>query len=270
MVSWTRIDDFLTTDPEIKDRPGARTFEPPEIRKDIVFDRVSFTYEGEKRTLNEISFRIPAGERVAIVGASGSGKSTLISCMLRFYDIHEGSIRFDGVDIRDYTQESLRSAVGIVFQETFLFYGTVYSNLAYVNPKARSNEIEEACRQANIHKDILKLPNGYHTLVGERGTTLSGGQRQRLGIARAILRNPSIMVLDEATSAVDTVTESQIQESLEHALKGRTAFIIAHRLSTIRSCDRILVMDEGHLVQQGSHAELLKTPGPFADLYAKA
>ena len=135
---------------------------------------------------------------------------------------------------------------------------------------ARSEEIEEACRQANIHKDILRLPNGYHTLVGERGTTLSGGQRQRLGIARAILRNPSIMVLDEATSAVDTVTESQIQESLEHALKGRTAFIIAHRLSTIRSCDRILVMDEGHLVQQGSHAELLKTPGPFADLYAKA
>jgi ABC-type multidrug transport system fused ATPase/permease subunit len=270
MVSWQRIDDFLTTVPEIKDRPGAREFAPPVIREGIRFDRVGFSYEGEKRTLNDVSFRVRAGERVAIVGASGSGKSTLISCMMRFYDIQDGAITFDGVDIREYTQESLRAAVGIVFQETFLFYGTVYSNLSYVNPGKSFEEIQEACRHANIHDDILDLPHGYDTLVGERGATLSGGQRQRLGIARAILRNPSIIILDEATSAVDTVTESLIQDSLEYVLRDRTAFIIAHRLSTIRSCDRILVMEHGRLVQEGTHTELLATHGPYRSLYEKA
>jgi ABC-type multidrug transport system fused ATPase/permease subunit len=270
MVSWQRIDDFLTTVPEIKDRPGAREFAPPVIREGILFDRVSFSYEGEKRTLNDVSFRVRAGERVAIVGASGSGKSTLISCMMRFYDIQDGAITFDGVDIRDYTQESLRAAVGIVFQETFLFYGTVYSNLSYVNPGKSFEEIQEACRHANIHDDILDLPHGYDTLVGERGATLSGGQRQRIGIARAILRNPSVIILDEATSAVDTVTESLIQDSLEYVLRDRTAFIIAHRLSTIRSCDRILVMEHGRLVQQGTHTELLASHGPYRNLYEKA
>jgi len=267
MVSWQRIEEFLKTEPEVRDRPGARPFSPPVVRREIAFEKVSFAYEKEQRVLENVSFTVPRGQKVAIVGASGSGKSTLISCLLRFYDIQEGAIRIDGVDIRDYTQESLRAAVGIVFQETFLFYGTVLSNLQYVNPQKSFADIREACRQANILEDIERMPDGFETVVGERGATVSGGQRQRLGIARAFLRDPAIVILDEATSAVDSVTESLIQESLQNVLRDRTAFIIAHRLSTIRNCDQILVMDSGRVIQQGSHEELRNAEGMYRRLH---
>jgi ATP-binding cassette, subfamily B, bacterial MsbA len=218
--------------------------------------------------LTDVSFRIPAGSVVAIVGPSGSGKSTIINLLARFYDVASGQLLVDDLDVRDVTVESLRGQIGIVLQENVLFSGTLEDNIKYGRADATAAEIKEAATAANAHEFISQLPDGYATVVGERGVKLSGGQRQRIAIARAILRNPRILIFDEATSALDTASERLIQQAMDRLMKGRTAFIIAHRLSTIQNADRILVMEQGRLAEQGSHAELLARAGLYAKLHS--
>jgi subfamily B ATP-binding cassette protein MsbA len=215
-----------------------------------------------------VSFHIPAGQVVAIVGPSGSGKSTIINLIARFYDVASGQLLVDGHDVRDVTVESLRRQIGIVLQENVLFSGTLEDNLKYGRAEATPAEIRAAAAAANAHDFITELPDGYATVVGERGAKLSGGQRQRIAIARAILRDPKILIFDEATSALDTVSERLIQQAMDRLMKGRTAFIIAHRLSTIQNADTILVMEQGRLAEKGSHQELLAAGGLYAKLHA--
>jgi subfamily B ATP-binding cassette protein MsbA len=215
--------------------------------------------------LVNLSFRVEAGERVALVGPSGGGKTTLVSLLPRLYDVSAGSIRIDGTDVRDYRLRPLRGAIGIVQQDSFLFSGTVRENIAYGRPDATDEQILEAARAANAHEFITALPDGYQTMLGERGVNLSGGQRQRMSIARAVLKDPRILILDEATSALDSESESLVQEALGRLMVGRTCFIIAHRLSTVRDADRILVLDKGRIVECGDHDELVGR----GDLYAR-
>ena len=219
-----------------------------------------------KNVINDLDLTIKPGETVAIVGMSGSGKSTLINLLLRFYDVNRGELKVNGTNIKDYSLEYLRSKIAVVFQESYLFYGTVAENLRIVKPDATDEEIVAAAKQANAHEFIKELPQGYDTLVGERGATLSGGQRQRLSIARAILKNSPILVLDEATSSVDAASEKIIQETMENLTHKHTTIIIAHRLSTIQNVNRILVFDKGRLVQSGTHSELEKQPGIYQKL----
>lgn len=256
-VALERIIDFMRLSPDLEDRHHSHRMTVDQAHGHIEFSDVCFHYREDTPILRDINLDVSPGEKIALVGPTGSGKSTLVSLLLRFYDPANGVIRVDGHDIREYKQNSLRRNMGIVFQDTFLFYGTIRDNLLFANPNRSEDELVEACRAANVLDSIMEMPDGLDTKVGERGATLSGGQRQRLAIARVFLKDPPIVVLDEATSAVDTVTERLIQESIERMLAGRTAFIIAHRLSTIRNCGRILVLDHGSIAEIGSHEELL-------------
>ncbi|WP_148715390.1 ABCB family ABC transporter ATP-binding protein/permease [Chitinolyticbacter meiyuanensis] len=256
---------LLAEAPEITDAPDALALQ---IREPSVeFRNVSFRYEPDRPILHDVSFRIPAGHTVAVVGGSGSGKSTLARLLLRFYDVESGSILVDGQDIRAITQESLRSAIGVVPQDTVLFNDDIAYNIGYGRRGASGTQIVAAANAAHIHRFIQALPSGYHTEVGERGVKLSGGERQRMAIARAILKNPPILIFDEATSALDSQSEAAIEAELERISRDRTALVIAHRLSTIAHADEILVMEHGHIVERGNHAELLARHGIYAQMW---
>ena len=234
---------------------------------DISIEDVSFAYNNGETVLDHISIHIPQGETVAVVGPSGGGKSTLCQLIPRFYDVTGGRILVDGVDVRSVTQHSLRQNIGIVQQDVFLFAGTILDNIRYGRPDATEDEIIEAAKRAEIYDDIMNMPDGFQTYVGERGVMLSGGQKQRVSIARIFLKNPPILILDEATSALDSVTEARIQGAFDELAKGRTTLIIAHRLSTIRNAHRIIVVDDNRIVEEGTHAQLLASGGEYAQLY---
>jgi subfamily B ATP-binding cassette protein MsbA len=266
VVAAERVFEFLDAPIEIRDAPGSRPFEG--VRGQIAFEGVSFQYRDGEPVLQDVSLEAPAGTVTALVGPSGAGKTTLMDLLGRFYEPTAGRITLDGQDLRDFEIASLRQGLGIVSQETVLFHDTVRSNLAYGLPGPISDEaLERAARAANAHEFIARLPLGYDTVVGERGTQLSGGQRQRIAIARAILRDPPILILDEATSALDSESERLVQAAIERLLEGRTVFVIAHRLSTIQRADQILVMEAGRVVQRGRHDELLAMGGLYRHLH---
>ncbi|HSK21495.1 MAG TPA: ABC transporter ATP-binding protein [Longimicrobiales bacterium] len=260
-----RIFEFLDTPIEMVDSPGARQFES--VRDAIRFENVSFSYTSDAPVLADVSLTARRGTVTALVGPSGAGKTTLVDLVARFYDPTGGRITIDGIDIRDYSVKSLRRRMGVVTQETVLFHDTVRANIAYALPDATQDGVERAARAANAHDFIMQMPDGYDTVLGERGTRLSGGQRQRIAIARAILRDPPILIFDEATSALDSESERLVQEAIEHLLEGRTVFVIAHRLSTILNADQIVAMDGGRVVQRGTHDELLAEGGLYRKLY---
>jgi subfamily B ATP-binding cassette protein MsbA len=258
---------ILDTEPDITDAPDATPL--PRVEGRITFDAVSFAYEGDLDVLHDIDLDIAPGEIIALVGPSGAGKSTLFNLIPRFYDPTDGTVRVDGHDLRAVTKTSLREQIAIVPQETLLFGGTIRENIQYGRLGAAEDEIIAAAQAANAHQFITELPNGYDTVVGERGVRLSGGQRQRVAIARAILKDARILLLDEATSSLDSESESEVQEALSRLMQGRTTIIIAHRLSTVRVAHRIAVLDKGHLVELGTHDDLLAKPdGLYAHLYA--
>jgi ATP-binding cassette subfamily B protein len=258
---------LLEVNVEVADKPAARPLQVAGGR--VEFDRVVFGYDPERVILHDLSFTVPAGHTVAIVGPSGAGKSTLSRLLFRFYDIAQGAIRIDGQDIRDVTQASLRAAIGIVPQDTVLFNDTIYYNIAYGRPEASPAEVEEAARLAQIHQFVMALPEGYQTRVGERGLKLSGGERQRVAIARTILKRPRLLLFDEATSALDTRTEKGIQDSLRQISEGVTTLVIAHRLSTVVDADRIIVLEQGRVAEQGRHGDLLAQGGIYAAMWAR-
>ena len=260
-----RFIELMATEPTIQDAPDA--VELSQVRGEVELDHVSFTYPGSSEVLHDIDLTVAAGETVAIVGPSGGGKSTLCQLVPRFYDVTEGSIRVDGLDVRQVTQRSLRRAIGIVQQDVFLFADTIRENIRYGRPDATDEEVEQAAHRAELLEDIRTMPQGFDTYVGERGAMLSGGQKQRVAIARIFLKDPAILILDEATSALDSVTEAKIQGAFDQLSQGRTTLIIAHRLSTIRSAHRILVVQDGRIAEQGSHAQLLAENGAYARLY---
>jgi ATP-binding cassette subfamily B protein len=266
MASTNRAMDLLHTEPEIE--TGNVPLPVSEVRGEICFENITFCYKGDKRpVLKDLSMHIPAGETAAIVGATGAGKSTIVKLLLRFYDVQQGRVCLDGHELRTLKLGDLRDAIGFVSQDVFLFYGTVRENIAYGRFDASMEEIVAAAKSAEAHHFIMQLPRGYDTIVGERGQKLSGGQRQRISLARAVLKDPPVLVLDEATSAVDNETEAAIQRSLERIVVDRTTVVIAHRLSTVRHADRIFVLDQGELREQGRHEELLAAGGLYGALW---
>ncbi|HHY90567.1 MAG TPA: ABC transporter ATP-binding protein, partial [Clostridiales bacterium] len=264
-TGFERFLEIMETEPDIVDDPDA--VELTEVQGDIVFENVSFSYDQKHHVLNNIDLSIPKGKTVAIVGPSGGGKTTLCSLIPRFYEIDEGKITLDGIDIRNIKLKSLRNAIGIVQQDVYLFSGTIKENIAYGKPDASDEEVMEAAKKANIHDFIMSLENGYDTHVGQRGVKLSGGQKQRISIARVFLKNPPILILDEATSALDNESERFIQKSLEDLSVNRTTLVIAHRLSTIQNADEIIVLTDEGIQERGTHEELLKKGGLYAHLY---
>ncbi len=267
LAAVDRIFELLDTQPEVIDKPKAIIFDPARVRGEIAFRNVWFSYEPGEPVLKDISFTSPAGTVTALVGPSGGGKSTVVSLIPRFYDPERGAILLDGHDLKDIKLSSLRRQIGMVLQDTYLFSGTLRENIMYGAPEASEDELLEAAIAANCHDFIMEMPHKYDTEIGERGTRLSGGQRQRIAIARAILRNPKVLILDEATSALDTESERLIQEALDNLMQNRTTFAIAHRLSTILNADQILVIEDGLVGQAGRHEELLEEGGTYKRLY---
>ena len=263
-AGFTRFLELMRTEPTIKDRPGAMELGGVEGRVD--YEHVSFDYGNGVPVLKDIDLHIEPGQCLAVVGPSGGGKTTLCQLLPRFYDVCAGSVKVDGVDVRDVTQSSLRRNIGMIQQDVFMFAGTIRENIRYGRPDATDEEIVEAAVRAQVHNEIMELPDGYDSYIGERGVMLSGGQKQRISIARVFLKNPKILVLDEATSALDTVTEQRIQASLDELSQGRTTIIIAHRLSTIRNADMIAVVEGEHIVELGSHQQLMEKDGEYARL----
>ena len=260
-----RFVELMRTEPTVQDPPDAATLE--NVKGQISVKNVSFAYDGDLAVLQDVSLEVQAGETVAVVGPSGGGKTTLCQLIPRFYEVTDGSIAIDGTDIRSVTQHSLRKNIGIVQQDVFLFADTILENIRYGKPDATEQEVIEAAKKAEIYEDILAMPDGFQTYVGERGTLLSGGQKQRVAIARIFLKNPPILILDEATSALDSVTEAKIQRAFDALAQGRTTLIIAHRLSTIRNADRIISVADGVITEAGTHETLLEKGGIYADLY---
>ena len=267
LTDLERMFELLEKQREVADAPAAKELhlaQPPEVR----FEKVVFAYEADRPILHGISLTIPAGKTVAVVGPSGSGKSTLARLLFRFYDVQDGAIRIDGQEIKQLTQDSVRRAIGIVPQDTVLFNDTVYYNIAYGQTSASKTQVEEAARSARIHDFIVSTPQGYDTMVGERGLKLSGGEKQRVAIARTLLKNPSILIFDEATSALDSSNERAIQTELRDASHNKTTLVIAHRLSTVVDAHEIIVLDQGHVVERGTHAELLAAQGRYAHMWS--
>ena len=263
-AGFSRFLEVMRTEPGIKDKPGAKEMGP--VRGEIEYKDVSFDYGNGVPVLSHIDLHVKPGECLAVVGPSGGGKTTLCQLLPRFYDVCEGSVCVDGMDVRDVTQSSLRRNIGIIQQDVFMFAGTIRENIRYGRPDATDEEIVQAAVRAQIHNEIMEMPDGYDSYIGERGVMLSGGQKQRLSIARVFLKNPKILILDEATSALDTVTEQRIQASLDELSQGRTTIIIAHRLSTIKNADVIAVVEGEHIVEMGSHKELTDKDGIYAAL----
>jgi ATP-binding cassette, subfamily B, bacterial len=264
MTAAERVFEILDMTPEIVDRDNS--VDMPKVQGRVEFKNVTFGYDKHRPVLNGVNLEVQPGEMIGLVGHSGAGKSTLINLLMRFYDVNEGAILVDGVDLRDITRDDVRQQIGVVLQEPYLFHGTIFDNIAYGKPGASPDEIMAAAKAAYAHDFIVSFPDGYDTIVGERGTRLSGGERQRISIARAILHNPKILILDEATASVDTQTEQQIQNALKNLVTGRTTFAIAHRLSTLRNANRLVVLDKGQIAEMGTHDELLEKRGVFYKL----
>ena len=265
LAGLNRFVTIMRTEPTVQDVSDAEPL--ADVRGDIKVENVSFAYDGDLEVLQNVSLEVTAGETIAIVGPSGGGKTTLCQLIPRFYDVSEGAISIDGKDIRTVTQQSIHQNIGIVQQDVFLFADTIFENIRYGKPDATEDEVIEAAKKAEIYEDILAMPDGFQTYVGERGTLLSGGQKQRVAIARVFLKNPPILILDEATSALDSVTEAKIQRAFDNLAKGRTTLIIAHRLSTIRNASRIISIADGRITECGTHDELVDNGGIYASLY---
>ena len=266
MAGFDRFLELMRTKPEIEDAPDARELDIQKVRGEVFFDHVSFHYQDGTQVLDDVTLTIQPGEKFALVGHSGGGKTTMCHLIPRFYDVSRGRILVDGNDVRSLTQESLRRSIGIIQQDVFLFAGTVMDNIRYGRPDATDEEVVRAAVLSKIHEDIMQMPDGYETFVGERGIVLSGGQKQRVSIARVFLKNPPILILDEATSALDSVTEGEIQQSLDELSRGKTCIVIAHRLSTVFDADRIAVVQDRHIAEQGTRGELLALNGIYAGL----
>jgi len=264
MTAAERVFEILDTTPEIRERDNAVAM--PHVEGRVEFRNVSFGYDKFRPVMHDVNLTVEPGEMIGLVGHSGAGKSTLINLLMRFYDVDDGAILVDGIDLRDIRRDDLRSQIGVVLQEPYLFHGSVFSNIAYGKPGASPGEVMAAAKAAFAHDFIVGFPDGYDTVVGERGTRLSGGERQRISIARAILHNPRILILDEATASVDTQTEGEIQKALANLIQGRTTFAIAHRLSTLRNANRLVVLDAGRIAETGTHDELMKARGTFYKL----
>ena len=265
LALFTRIFDYFDRENPLKSPENG--VKPDVANKDIVFDHVKFSYTPEKELLRDVTFTVPGGKMYAIVGPSGSGKSTVVNFIPRLYDVQEGSVKISGEDVRNFDLTYLRQQIGVVTQETYLFNGTIKENLLYAKEDATDEEIEKACRIASIHDFIVKQPDGYNTMVGNRGLKRSGGEKQRISIARVILKDPKILILDEATSALDSISENAISEALEVLMQNRTSIVIAHRLSTIMKAEKIVVIADGHVAELGTHQELLDKNGIYRDLY---